>query len=254
MSDTLTVGSVTMNGTTMFVLDCNDDDAPEPDYEVISVPGRSGDLHIWNERWKNKLITYQCMCTDNARTAVPALLTQLLAQYGYQRITDTLHTDYYKMGEYVGATTPVYSDGGKTARFDLTFDCKPQKWLLSGDSYQALTSGSTTTLTSPSTHKAYPIIRVEGSGQIRIQNTTSTPYLDFTLTSSGYADPASVVLWDYYFDCELMDATKSETGVSNQNSHITLGSTEQICLGPGNNRITVASTLRAEIKPRWYKL
>jgi hypothetical protein len=72
MSDTLTVGSYTLPG--IIVLDCNDDDAPEPDYEAISVPGRSGDLHIWNERWKNKLITYHCMCRANARTAVPALL------------------------------------------------------------------------------------------------------------------------------------------------------------------------------------
>lgn len=256
MNDTLTVGGVTMNGTTMFVLDCNDDDAPEPDYEAISVPGRSGDLHIWNERWKNKMITYRCVCTANARTAVPALLTQLLSQYGYQRITDSLHTTYYKMGEYVGATTPIYSDGGQTARFDLTFDCKPQKWLLSGETETAYTGQ--VTLTNPTRFPAYPTI-----GMVKNSNTegsvTITHTNTYTLTNTyPYSSSSTMVV----YDCELEDAygryiSGSTSSPLPRNNYITrTGATGKIYLRPnGTTALSFSGGIsKLYITPRWYTL
>lgn len=257
MNDTLTVGSVTLSGN-LVVLDCNDDDAPEPDYEAISVPGRSGDLHIWNERWKNKLITYHCMCRANARTAVPALLTQLLSQYGYQRITDSLHTTYYKMGEYVGATTPVYSDGGQTARFDLTFDCKPQKWLISGDTETVYSAQ--VTLTNPTRFPAYPIIGMyknstsDGSVTISHSNT-------YTLTNTNPYS-SDVIHYMVAYDCELEDAyskrvSGTDTNPSSRNNYITrTGASGKIYLRPnGTTTISFSGGIsKLYITPRWYTL
>lgn len=254
MSDTLTVGSVTMNGTTMFVLDCNDDDAPEPDYEAISVPGRNGDLHFWNGRWKNKLITYHCVCTDNARTAVPALLTQLLAQYGYQRITDTLHTDYYKMGEYVGATIPVYSDGGKTARFDLTFDCKPQKWLLSGETEIEITS---TTATSPTrvhspagyNYPALPLLKITGYGLCRLMSPS------YSVTISSDAGVAITSPNPIIHDCAI-NRTHSVNGRVSYDQYATVSIADAWADNPGFSGFSAyhASTATLKVVPRWWKL
>ena len=246
-----------MNGTTMFVLDCNDDDAPEPDYEAVSVPGRSGDLHFWNGRWKNKQITYHCVCTANARTAVPALLTQLLAQCGYQRITDTLHTDYYKMGEYVGATTPVYSDGGQTARFDLTFDCKPQKWLISGDAEITITSA--TTITNPTPFPAYPLLKLNGIGTVTLNHVNSSPAVSYTIKSTRSVYYGAT----FSFDCDLMDGWPTAYPTINDNAYITLsGTSGRACLqGNGGTQISfstadVTSPLMTKVivTPRWYKL
>lgn len=257
MSDTLTVGSVTMNGTTMFVLDCNDDDAPEPDYEAISVPGRSGDLHIWNERWKNKMITYRCVCTANARTAVPAFLTQLLAQYGYRRITDTLHTDYYKMGEYVGATNPVYSDGGQVARFDLTFDCKPQKWLISGETEITITSS--TAITNPTPFPAYPLLKLNGRGAVTLNHVNSSPAVSYTIKSIRAVYSGAT----FSFDCDLMDGWPTAYPTINDNGYITLtGTSGRACLqGNGNTQISFSTAdvtspvmTKVIVTPRWYKL
>lgn len=255
MNDTLTVGSVTLSGN-LIVLDCNDDDAPEPDYEAISVPGRSGDLHIWNERWKNKLITYHCMCRANARTAVPALLTQLLSQYGYQRITDSLHTTYYKMGEYVGTTTPIYSDGGQTARFDLTFDCKPQKWLLSGETETAYTGQ--VTLTNPTRFPAYPTIgmvknSVNTEGSVTITHTNT-----YTLTNTYPHYSTTMVV----YDCELEDAYgRYRSGSTSSplpcNNYIRrTGATGKIYLRPnGTTTISFSGGIsKLYIAPRWYTL
>lgn len=255
MNDTLTVGSVTLSGN-LVVLDCNDDDAPEPDYEAISVPGRNGDLHIWNERWKNKLITYHCMCKANARTAVPALLTQLISQYGYQRITDSLHTTYYKMGEYVGATTPIYSDGGQTARFDLTFDCKPQKWLLSGETRTVYSEQ--VTLTNPTRFPAYPTIGMyknsKSEGSVTITHTNT-----YTLTNT-YPNSSSSTMVVY--DCELEDAySRNMTGPISapnpRNDYITrTGASGKIYLCPnGTTTISFSGGIsKLYITPRWYTL
>ena len=257
MNDTLTVGNVTLSGN-LVVLDCNDDDAPEPDYEAISVPGRSGDLHIWNERWKNKLITYHCMCRANARTAVPALLTQLLSQYGYQRITDSLHTTYYKMGEYVGATTPVYSDGGQTARFDLTFDCKPQKWLISGDTETVYSAQ--VTLTNPTRFPAYPTIGMyknsTAEGSVTITHTNT-----YTLTNT-YAYSSSTTHSMVVYDCGTEDAysryvTGSTSAPNPRNNYITrTGASGKIYLqANGTTTISFSGSIsKVYITPRWYTL
>lgn len=256
MNDTLTVGSVTLSGN-LVVLDCNDDDAPEPDYEAISVPGRTGDLHIWNERWKNKLITYHCACTANARTAVPALLTQLLAQYGYQRITDTLHTDYYKMGEYVGATTPIYSDGGQTARFDLTFDCKPQKWLTSGEAEITVTAA--TTITNPTPFPSYPLLKLNGRGSVTLKHVNSSPDVSYTIKSTCAVYSGAT----FSFDCDLMDGWMTAYPTINENGYITLtGTSGRACLqGNGDTRISFSTAdvtspviTKVIVTPRWYKL
>ena len=252
-NDTLKVGNVTLSGN-FIVLDCNDDDAPEPDYEAISVPGRSGDLHLWNDRWKNKMITYHCMCRANARTNVPNILTQLIAQPGYQRITDSLHTSYYKMGTFVGGTVPVYSDGGETARFDLTFDCKPQKWLLSGETETSVASGATVTLTNPTRFPAYPIIKFKNTGTITLAHVNSSPAVSYTLTNNA---PSSLSTTRMVFDCDLGDTYAASASGRNYNQHITLGGASgKPCLrAAGNTNVSFSGNMSTvAITPRWYTL
>lgn len=252
-NDTLKVGNVTLSGN-FIVLDCNDDDAPEPDYEAISVPGRSGDLHLWNDRWKNKMITYHCMCRANARTAVPALLTQLLSQYGYQRITDSLHTTYYKMGEYVGATTPIYSDGGQTARFDLTFDCKPQKWLLSGETEISITS-SGVSITNPTNYPAYPLLIFKGYGTVKITEYYSTAHshhYEFNITDSGITP--STQNKEIRYDSDIFDAWEVYSG-ANFNQYVSSLS-EKMKLTEGKTKVIneSSSNLKISLIPRWWTL
>lgn len=259
MSDYITVGGVVVGGanTNIYVLDCNDDDAPEPDYEAVSIPGRSGDLHIWNERWKNKQVTYRCVCMKNASTVIPALITQLLAQYGYQRITDTLHDDYYKLGEFVGATNINYAMGRDAARFNLTFDCKPQKWLISGDT--AITITSATTITNPTPFPAYPLLKLNGRGTVTLNHVNSSPAVSYTIKSTRPVYSGAT----FSFDCDLMDGWPTAYPTINDNGYITLsGTSGRACLqGNGDTQISfstadVTSPLMTKVivTPRWYKL
>lgn len=258
MSDVLTVGNIVIGDSNVYVLDCNDDDAPEPDYESISIPGRSGDLHIWNNRWKNKRITYHCVCRANAQTVIPAILAQLLAQRGYQRIEDTFHTEYYKMGEYVGATAPVYKVGKDAARFDLTFDCKPQKWLKSGDNEQTLSSG--VILTNPTGFPAYPLFKIQGYGGIRfrtnyISTTKYTSIGEIKVTDAGIAIGATNYL---VFDCDINDAYDSVSN-ANYNNYAYFDrywvEDNRAHLSAGKTRLYMdSSTMTVIMIPRWWTL
>lgn len=246
--DTLTVGSVSTANRNIFVLDCNDDDAPEPDYETVPIAQRNGDLWLWNGRYRNKRIIYPCLCTENAKTAVPQLLTLLLAQSGYQRIEDTFHTEYYKKGIFTGGTSPIYSDGGKTARFDLVFDCQPQKWLKSGEAAMSINSGAY--ITNPTMFPAFPLIRANwGDGGVYFAY-VSPGYSTYSIVNS-YTGEASTMT----FDCETGDmSTRYQYITVSRNRHDGDPWNPNLQRN-GRTRITFSSSVTGlTITPRWYTL
>lgn len=59
-------------------------------------------------------------------------------------------------------------EGLLTGEFDVTFDCKPQRWLTSGETAVAVTSGGT--ITNPTLFDAEPLLAVEGYGEVKFNN------------------------------------------------------------------------------------
>jgi phage-related protein len=236
MRDILVVGGVSTSGKGIYVLDSNDETMPERDYEPVSVPGKSGDLHFSNNRYLNKEITYKCVCMGNAKQTVPAICSELLAQSGYVRIEDTLNPEYYKIGEFRGGTVPEFASCKDAARFDLLFDCKPQKWLKSGENEVSVASGGT--LTNPTFYPAYPLLEITGSGAIGIGSRT------LTITNN----PGTLI-----FDCDIGDAY-SKTAHANYNQYVTQDKAEKYTLESGDTGITLASGMTLKITPRWWFL
>lgn len=238
----------------VYVLDNNDNDAPEPDYEFVSVPGRTGDLTFWNGRYKNKQITYKCICDNNARTNVPSFFSALLAQPGQARLEDTLNTTYFKKGIYIGNTAPRFSDGGKRATFDITFNCQPQKWLFAGETETNCTAG-TYTFANPSSFPSYPLFRIQKSsasstGTITIKHLNASS--DQFVLTDAYAHNTQYV----YYDSETQDAYIPVFNLSINSTVTKTGSSGRICFQGGNStRVTVAGGIsNVYITPRYYIL
>jgi phage-related protein len=143
----LTVGGISSLDYGIYVLDSNDEDSTTRDYESVQVDGRSGDLHFDNGRWANVDRTYKCVCMENARQNIPAFVAAIMSSPGYKRLEDTLHYDYYKIGVLKGEVVPKFSRMKDAARFDLTFDCKPQKYLKIGE--RQITLSGTNTIMNP---------------------------------------------------------------------------------------------------------
>lgn len=123
--------------------------APERDVTRYEVPGRNGELIVDNGRYKNIEVTYPAYIARRFKDRITDFRSALMAKRGYQRIEDTYHPDEYRMGTFVGAFDPeTVGAYNNSAKFDLRFNCKPQRFLKSGDlptQFLALVRGSTST-------------------------------------------------------------------------------------------------------------
>ena len=112
-------------------------DAPDRDVELIDIPGRNGALVIDRNKFKNITVTYPAgtYAKDQADFSLKmeALRNFLASRKGYKRLEDEYNLDEFRLG--------IYKDGlqvdpvlhGKAGQFSLVFDCKPQRYLKSGE-------------------------------------------------------------------------------------------------------------------------
>ena len=142
--------------------------APERDVEMITIPGRSGQFVLDNGRFENIEVTYPAnLIADSEADFAEALSdfrNMLCSKRGYVRLQDDYHPDEYRMAVYKSGLD-VDEKVLRAGEFEITFDCKPQRWLTSGETAVAVTSGDT--LTNPTLFEASPLLEVGGSGSIQ---------------------------------------------------------------------------------------
>ena len=209
--------------------------SPARPYEARPIPGRYGDILTGGKRLENGVLTYPAFIVRNLEENVRKLRNFLLSRSGYVRLTDSYHPEEFRMVYYGESFEPQVTERNSEARFDLVFGCKPQRFLLSGETKTVYTSAGT--ITNPTRFSAQPLIRVYGSGTVGIGSTT------ITITAANvYTD----------IDCALMAAYK---GAVNRNSYVQLSTLDYPVLPPGSTGITLGgSVTRVEITPRWWEV
>ncbi len=140
--------------------------APTRDVEMISIPGRDGEYALDHGRFNNIEITYPSGMGDNDQTnfaqRVSDLRNQLASRVGYKRLEDEYNPDEYRMAIYKSGleVSPVqYSRAGQ---FDITFDCKPQRFLKSGET--ATSKARNSTISNPTLFDSHPLIQFNSTG------------------------------------------------------------------------------------------
>lgn len=210
-------------------------DAPTRVYELISVPGRSGDLVGAERRLENIELTYPAFVYSDFKNKMAALRGMLLSQIGYQRLEDTYHPDEFRKALYSGGLTVETNGRNDAGEFDLTFICKPQRYLKSGETAQTIASGGS--ITNPTDFESQPLIVVTGAGQLQIGQTTLT-------IASGFS---SVTI-----DCEMMDCY---SGTQSANDKVTFSGNNFPVLKPGSNGVVFGSGItNVQITPRWWRV
>lgn len=215
--------------------------APERDVEEVEVPGRDGTLTYDKGRFKNYTLEYDAGIVSDSVTDFDAKIAKLRAylcsNYGYKRLEDTYHPDEYRMAKFVGGLDPEVTQlmGGS---FTLTFDCKPQRFLKSGeDTYGLSTSGSFYNFTD---YAAKPLIRIYGSGEVEVGN--------YKVTISNKPDTIDFI----DVDSDLQDCFNDSL---NCNEYVALESEEFPKLVTGNNNVTLGDGItKIVITPRWYTI
>lgn len=207
--------------------------SPERNTSSQEVPGRNGALLFDMGNYKNMPVKYPAFIINGLPSRIRDFLNFAGAQIGYQRLEDTYHPYEFRMAKF--KTNPSIDTAGymnRSGKFTLEFDCKPQRFLKSGEEVITLTANGV--IYNRTLQKAKPFLRVYGtSGSIGIGSET------ITISSiNSYVD----------IDCEIMDAYK---GAVNCNGNVSF--TDDIVLSPGDNNISKSGGItRIEITPRWF--
>lgn len=142
--------------------------APERDVEFIDIPGRNGSIAMDKGRYNNITVTYPAgtfgKTRDEFREALSEFRNAILSQKGYQRLEDSYHPEEYRVAVYTAGLEVSAAAQGQAGEFDLTFECKPQRFLTIGDYPIPVESGDT--LQNPTVFDSSPLLEVEGYGAL----------------------------------------------------------------------------------------
>ena len=163
--------------------------APERAVEMISIPGRNGAFALDYGRFENIEVTYNCGIAgdDDAdfASAISDFRNWLCSRNGYVRLSDDYNAGEYRMAVYKSGLE-VTAENLKAGEFPVVFECKPQRFLTSGENAISVTSGDT--ITNPTLFESRPMLEVYGVGKININSETidisSSVIGDVTLVDS----------------------------------------------------------------------
>ena len=214
---------------------------PEKDVSVEHIPGRNGDLIIDNNCWKNTERTYSIASVFRPGTDFISnserLIKWLTSTEGYHRLEDSYDPDVYRLGSFKnsGSLTNYYD---KATAINVTFDCKPQRYLKNGEKSVEF-SGSVATLENPTGYYSLPEITIKNILPLEnevllftIQNDNKvTSVVSFNKIRSAN-DPYDITL-----NSELQTAYSPQQ--SNINSYVNLNDLEFPILRKGISILSI---------------
>lgn len=201
----LRFGGIDTKGFDVFISGDAVYNSPSRDVEMFEIPGRNGAFALDKGRFSNIQLSYPSgIGTKNEaefREKIEGLRNALSSKVGYQRLEDDYHGEEFRMAVYKGGLD-VNPTMLKAGQFDIVFDCKPQRFLKSGEIEQSVTSGDT--ITNPTLFESNPLLCVEGFGEIYINDESlvvnSVPLGNVTLIN-GFEE-TSGTRWVKYFDTD----------------------------------------------------
>ena len=226
---------------------------PERNYKHDNVNGKNGDEITDFKNYKNVNKKYKIAVINKAGFYEGASrLSDFLHRYydgRYTRLEDSYEPDIYMKA--------IYEESGevenlleKAGRAEITFNCKPQKFLLSGDRENEVVD-PITYIWNPTNYPSAPIIKIKGSGTIYFMGRPDQT------SNDGASDRKQVILHvansynEIILDCETCDAVNS-VGV-NMNNFVSFD--EPIRLYPSKNWIIYEGSIEhMSIIPRWWRV
>ena len=155
-------------------------DAPARRGEMISIPGRNGPLFMDEEVFENITVEYPAFIgtgyEELFRTKLGDLRSALSSRGNYKRLTDIYHPDEFRLGVFREGLEVDPQHITRAGGFTMKFDCKPQRFLLSGEDPVVFTAGGL--IENPTLFNSRPLLKVIGNGTVIIE-----PY-EFTVSNN----------------------------------------------------------------------
>lgn len=206
-----------------------------PVSKAQTIPGKNGDLVYYTGSYENRSGVASCFCLqENVEKAISNAGRFLMGKKGYRRLETSDDPDHYWMAR-VENSPRIEQRLRILAPFKIGFDCKPQRFLKSGE--YAVEFSSDGYLYNIYGQIALPYITMygSGSGSITIGNcVVDVKSIDGLL----------------YLDSETQNAYNND-GNQNMNINAPIFPT----LPDGEIRIAFSGGIeRIEIIPRWWEL
>lgn len=210
-------------------------DAPKRKYSSEKIPGRNGDLLLDEGSFENITVKYPSGIINNMPARVKEFINFAGSKAGYQRLEDTYNPDEFRLAQFAGGTKVKAEDYmNRIGTFDLEFNCKPQRFLKSGEKQIGFEAAGS--IFNKTNFGSKPKIHITGSGD------GTVGVGDYLITIAGLDEYMDI-------DCELMDATK---GTLNENSKVSFNA-DSFFIEPGENGITFTGDIESVvITPRWF--
>lgn len=211
---------------------------PEYQYDHQKVKGKNGDVLGDPDRFENVIKKYKISAYDGTDFYSVASKVSEWLHCGYNqkyiRLEDSYEPDVYRLATYEETNT-LENLLAKAGKCELSFNCKPQKFLISGDKRIDI-AYSGKSINNPTSYPSLPILIFNGAGTIRVNGREIIVYNNFNTIR---------------FDAESYDAV-DVSGI-NMNRYICI--LDQIVLNPGVNTITYEGDIYdLSIIPRWWKI
>lgn len=152
---------------------------PERDVTTYHVPGRNGDLFVDNNCYKNTERVYSIAKGFRNNTTYYQNMQQVLSWLTscngtYCRLEDSYDNEVYRLATFVmGSSFSNIHD--KASAINITFNCKPQRYLLAGEETYSYT-GDEILITNPSRYEALPKIEIKNVPNEQGKVTMMTEY------------------------------------------------------------------------------
>lgn len=154
---------------------------PRRKIEVISIPGRSGDIILSQDAFSDYEQQYSVFVDSkkygSLDTIMPAITEWLLGNPGYQRLEDSFEPQFYRLAYVTGGEDfiNIFNEYGEGT---LTLICDPRRFYKDGELPITLTvSGKT--IYGPSIFKAKPLIKITLNNAVNSFSSNSSSYIKF---------------------------------------------------------------------------
>lgn len=215
-----------------------------PNVTQVKIPGRNGGLHYWDGSYQNRIITVDCYVIDNSIfDKINSINEWLIKDAGYKEFQDVDDLSHFMLARAVnGVSHDIRAN--ILAPFELEFDAKPQRFLVSGKTEVTVNSGQNT-IVNPTQYDSLPILKISADAR--------TEPIVFHIGDSKITFKGIYGSWEY--DCENDYMKIIDKSPDSENPSAILDKKFTISSGSNAMYYDVPSLVSSfKIVPRWWEL
>lgn len=208
---------------------------PSRRVDIVSIPGRNGDLHKSQDAFESVPATAECFVLgDNAEEDMGRAVTWLLGTRGTRRLETPEDPGVFRLVNiYEGFKTDPRVN--RLGAFSVSITARPERFLKAGERAISVANGGT--LYNPGM-ASKPLLEVQGTGA-------------GVVTVAGVAVELKDITGKMFIDCDIQNAY-NDSGDQNGKIHTPGGFPT---LPPGKSKVTWSGGVTAvKITPRWWSL